>query len=229
MLIAGFNKTSFVDYPGKLCAVVFTPACNFDCWYCQNRHILRTYGLNLISEGTVLEHLQKRRGLLEGLTVTGGEPTLQKDLPQFLKAVKQLSYLIKLDTNGTRPEIIEGLIKDKLVDYIAMDIKAPLKIYENITRTSVNLAAIKKSISIIMNSGIAYEFRTTFAPTLTQNDILELCDDIKGAKAYYLQQYRSAEEKGIPEVLRPYPKEMLIETAEKVREKLGVCVTRGID
>ena len=112
MLIAGFNKTSFVDYPGKLCAVVFTPACNFDCWYCQNRHILRVHGLNLISENNVLEHLQKRRGLLEGLTVTGGEPTLQKDLPQFIKAVKQLSYLVKLDTNGTRPEVLEGLIKN---------------------------------------------------------------------------------------------------------------------
>jgi len=229
MLIAGFNKTSFLDYPGTVCAVVFTPACNFDCWYCHNRHILRTQGLKLIGEGTVLEHLEKRKGLLEGLVVTGGEPTLQKDLASFLRAVKKLGYLIKLDTNGSHPEVVRCLLGEGLLDYIAMDIKAPLAKYESIIRTAVDTDTLRESIGMLTTADIPYEFRTTFAPTLTQEDILAICDDIKGAKAYWLQQYRIPQDFKVPVSLAPHSKELVLETAVKVRDKLGVCDVRGID
>lgn len=229
MLIAGFNKTSFVDYPGKLCAVVFTPACNYDCWYCHNRHILRTYGLHPIPEADVLTHLEKRKGLLEGLTVTGGEPTLQKDLPDFLRKVKALGYAVKLDTNGSRPEVVKKLLEESLLDYIAMDIKAPLEQYERITRVKTDAAPLRESIALMLQAGIGYEFRTTFAPTLTQEDILALCDDITGAQSYWLQQYRLPEEADGQPRLAPHPKELVLDTAEKVKQKLGVCGLRGVD
>ena len=232
MLIAGFNKTSFVDYPGVISSVVFTPYCNMNCWYCHNRHILADNGLNLVEQEDVLDYLEKRAGQVKGVVVTGGEPTLQPDLIFFISQVKELGLLVKLDTNGTNPHILKKLMDRKLIDYAAMDIKAPLNKYSETAGTSVDIEKIRESISLLMNSTMPYEFRTTFAPTLTQEDILEIADDIKGARAYYLQQYRPytgpAEQGTISVSPKAHSRQYVLETSEKMKEKLGVCTVRGL-
>ena len=232
MLIAGFNKTSFVDYPGVISSVVFTPYCNMNCWYCHNRHILADNGLNLVEQEDVLDYLEKRAGQVKGVVVTGGEPTLQPDLIFFISQVKELGLLVKLDTNGTNPHILKKLMDRKLIDYAAMDIKAPLNKYSETAGTSVDIEKIRESISLLMNSPMPYEFRTTFAPTLTQEDILEIADDIKGARAYYLQQYRPytgpAAQGTISVSPTAHPRQYVLETSEKMKEKLGVCTVRGL-
>ena len=128
MLIAGFQKTSFVDYPGKIAAVVFTPYCTMRCTYCHNRHILGKEA-QLLDEQAVLEYLEKRRDMLDAVVISGGEPTLQKNLPQFISLVKSMGFMIKLDTNGSNPKLLSQLIAEGMLDYIAMDIKAPFEKY----------------------------------------------------------------------------------------------------
>ena len=155
MLIAGFNKTSFVDYPGVISSVVFTPYCNMNCWYCHNRHILADNGLNLVEQEDVLDYLEKRAGQVKGVVVTGGEPTLQPDLIFFISQVKELGLLVKLDTNGTNPHILKKLMDRKLIDYAAMDIKAPLNKYSETAGTSVDIEKIRESISLLMNSSFS--------------------------------------------------------------------------
>ena len=128
MKIAGFNKTSFVDYPGKIACVVFTPHCNMRCDYCHNKHILEGY-VPLIDEGEIFDHIEKRKGMISALVITGGEPTLQAGLVDFIKKVKALDLAVKLDTNGSKPELIKDLLDQDLLDYIAMDIKSPFDKY----------------------------------------------------------------------------------------------------
>lgn len=232
MLIAGFNKTSFVDYPGVISSVVFTPYCNMNCWYCHNRHILADNGLNLIEQDNVMDYLEKRAGQIKGVVVTGGEPTLQPDLIYFISQVKELGLLVKLDTNGTNPQILKKLMDRKLIDYSAMDIKAPLNKYSETAGTRVDIDKIRESIDLLMHSSMPYEFRTTFAPTLTQEDVLAIADDIMGTKAYYLQQYRPytgpAAQGTVSVAPKAHPRQYILETAEKMKEKLGVCTVRGL-
>lgn len=223
MLIAGFQKLSMLDFPGRPCAVVFTPYCNMNCWYCHNEHIL-SKDAPLISEEDVLSYLERRAGMLKAVVVSGGEPTLQQGLVPFLQTVRSLGYEVKLDSNGMRPEILYDLIRKKLVDYVAMDIKGPLSKYDEITRVKTDAAAIRKSIFYLKNTGIPHEFRTTFAPTLTKADILEAAEMIAGTEAYYLQQYRKRTEED-PE---PHSPSYVRETAGAVREKIGVCTVRGV-
>lgn len=212
-----------LDYPGKPCAVVFVPYCNMRCWYCHNEHILSGEA-SLIGEDEVLAYLQKRSGMLKACVISGGEPTLQQGLIPFIERVRAMGYLIKLDTNGTKPETVRELIQKKLIDYVAMDIKAGPTRYNEITGTPCDLAAIRKTIFYLRNTGLAHEFRTTFAPTLTKADILEAAEMIAGTEQYYLQQYRPRKEAD-PE---PHSPSYLRETAEAVREKIGVCTLRGI-
>ena len=232
MLIAGFNKTSFVDYPGVISSVVFTPYCNMNCWYCHNRHILAKSGLNLVEQGQVMDYLEKRAGQIKGVVVSGGEPTLQPDLIYFISQLKELGLLVKLDTNGTNPHILSELIQRGLINYAAMDIKAPLAKYAQTAGADVDTDKIRESISILTGGGMPYEFRTTFAPTLTQEDILEIAEDIRGARAYYLQQYRPYTGQAAQGTVAVYPKaharQYVLETAEKMKEKLGVCEVRGL-
>lgn len=223
MLIAGLQKTSMMDYPGKPCAVVFVPYCNMRCWYCHNEHIL-TGDAALIDENEVLAYLQKRSGMLKACVVSGGEPTLQPGLIPFIERVRAMGYLIKLDTNGTKPETVRELIQRKLIDYVAMDIKAGPSHYNDVTGTACDLSAIKKTIFYLRNTGIDHEFRTTFAPTLTKEDILEAAEMIAGTQHYYLQQYRQRKE-GDPE---PHSPSYLRETADEVLAKIGVCTLRGV-
>lgn len=192
MFIKGIQKTSLIDYPNKICSVIFLSGCDFRCPYCQNPDLINSPDkLQDINEKEFLEFIASRKGLIDGVCITGGEPTIHEDLPKLIKNIKKMGFLVKLDTNGNNPKVIEKLIGKKLIDFIAMDIKAPLNKYKNVARVNVNVKRIKRSIDIIMSSNIDYEFRTTVLPVLhTKGDILEIAKMIKGAKKYYLQQFR---------------------------------------
>jgi len=211
MLFGGLQKTTLVDYPGKVAATVFTLGCNFRCPYCHNPELVLPELIKnqpQIAEKDILDFLKERQGLLQALCITGGEPTLQPDLISFLEKVKDLGYLIKLDSNGSNPEILQEIIKKKLVDYLAMDVKTTLEKYPLVTLNQVPKENIQKSINLIKNSDLDYEFRTTVAPEIvTKEDIFQIIDLIKPAQAYFLQPFkgiktldpRFSQLKGIPE------------------------------
>ena len=206
-IIGGIQKTSLVDFPSKVAAIVFTQGCNFRCGYCHNPEILDFKKKGNYKTEEFIEFLKSRTGKLDGVVITGGEPTLQSGLYDFIKEIKRMGFEVKLDTNGTNPQIIEHLIKDNLLDYIAMDIKAPLEKYPQIVnivslsegegvRERVNfvLNNIQKSIALIMQSKIDYEFRTTVLKSqLSYDDFDQIGQMIEGAKKYYLQKFVPAE------------------------------------
>lgn len=192
--IKGFIESSFVDWSGKLTAVIFLPLCNFRCPYCHNRElVLEPNKLETLNIDDILSHLSRYRGWLDGICVTGGEPTIHEGLPELLRYIKdKSSLLVKIDTNGTNPEMLQKLIDAKLLDSAAMDVKAPLDDlrYYKAAGTTVDLERIKKSIDILMNSGLDVEFRTTIHPKLfTQKDIIDLCEQLKGVKKFKLQNF----------------------------------------
>ena len=191
MYIGGFQKFSLIDYTDHICAIVFTVGCGFDCPYCHNPELRGLdKGAKLIPEKEVLDFLKERVGKLEAVTITGGEPTLQPDLLDFIAKIKAMGYLVKLDSNGSNPHILKEVIDKKLADYIAMDVKAPLEKYQEVVRKKFDVEKIKESIGIIMRSDIDYEFRTTIVKSqLSKDDIFKIVDLIKGAKAYYLQKF----------------------------------------
>ena len=195
MKIIGFQKTTLLDYPGKVAATIFTPGCNFRCPYCQNGDILVPgEDIEPFTEEEVLTTLEKRKGVLDGVCITGGECTLQKDLPEFIQKIRSLGLLIKLDTNGTNPEMLKKLLDDNLIDYIAMDIKQSPEKYNEIAKMNgFEFDKINESVKLIMNSGLDYEFRTTVADNLmSTGDFEKIGQWIQGAKAYYLQQYKES-------------------------------------
>ncbi len=196
MKFAGLIKNSFVDYPNEIAAVVFTLGCNFNCWYCHNDELInpKNKSLEIISEEEVIKFLENRKGFLDGLVITGGEPTLHSDLKEFIIKVRNLGFKIKLDTNGTNPEILKNLIDENLVDFVAMDIKNSLAEYEKIVGNCCKVKDIEKSIKILMNSKINYEFRTTFSPDISISNIEEIAKMIKGAKSYVIQKYNARNE-----------------------------------
>ena len=161
-IISGIKKTSLLDYPDKISAIVFTQGCNFRCGYCHNPGLLQVNSKkDIYSVDVFFEFLKNRVGKLDGVVITGGEATLQKDLIPFMQEVKNLGFLIKLDTNGYRPDVVQDVINQGLVDYFAMDIKAPLDKYSFVTNVDIDTDKIVKSIDLIMKSNIPYEFRTT--------------------------------------------------------------------
>lgn len=207
MRIGGFLPTTLLDYPEKLACTVFTCGCNFRCPFCQNGSlVLEThYDLSGAPDSTVsdddqsadiLEHIKKRKKILEGVCITGGEPTLQKDLPDFLRKIKNLGLLVKLDTNGSRPDVIESLYQEGLIDYVAMDIKSSKENYPAVSGISgLPIAAIEESVEFLIHSGIAYEFRTTLVKGLhTLADMESIAAWLKGAEKYYLQSYEDSEQ-----------------------------------
>ncbi len=192
MLIGGLQKSSLVDYPSKICTVVFTIGCNFRCGYCHNPELIKKE--DCISENDFFEFIKSRQGKIDAIVISGGEPTLQEDLEDFIVKCHKLNFLIKLDTNGTNPEVLENLLSKNLLNYVAMDIKAPFEKYPNITRRFLDIEKIKKSIEIIMTSGIDYEFRTTVVRSqLSIEDLTTISESIKGAKKYYLQKFNPKE------------------------------------
>lgn len=193
MIISGLQKTSFIDYPDKIAAVVFTRGCDFRCAYCHNPELVdpgQFYPEKPMSE--IMDFFRRRQGVLEGVVITGGEPTLYPDLPEFIKALKKLGYLIKLDTNGTNFPMLEMLVKKQQVDYVAMDIKQALEKYSRITPVTPKLLAqVKQSLEFLLTKPVAYEFRTTILPKFfIKEDFTRIGKLIKGAEYYYLQQFR---------------------------------------
>ena len=185
----GILRSSLIDYPGQITAVLFLPKCNFRCPFCHNPELsLFSEKGEDISEELILSFLDDRKGKLDAITITGGEPTLSEGLLEFLKKVKDKGFLVKLDSNGTRPEVLEELIP--YVDFIAMDIKSSLESYERNCGVKVDLEKIKRSVELIKNSGKDYEFRTTLVRSLTtEEDIKKICSWLKGSKRYVLQQF----------------------------------------
>ena len=241
MLIGGLQKTSLLDFPGKISAIVFTAGCNFRCGYCHNPELVKNITLNsdhcrieaqshniqaqTLSSVDIFEFLKNRKGKLDGVVITGGEPCLQKDLPEFIKRIKSEGFAVKLDTNGSFPEMLEKVLPD--LDYVAMDIKAPLEKYAKITASVIDTDKIQKSINILKNSGIDYEFRTTVVKSqLNYEDFEKIGRLIYGAPKYYLQKfvpskildkklenaetYLNKEFARIQEILKPYVKETFL-------------------
>jgi pyruvate formate lyase activating enzyme len=191
MKIGALQKVSLIDYPGEICAIVFTQGCNFRCPYCHNPELVNPemYGECLLEE-EIFSFLAKRKGKIDAVTITGGEPTIQNDLIDFVKRVRKTGYSIKIDTNGSQPEVIEKLISMKLLDYIAMDIKSPAAKFKNLTKSDISYHKITQTIELIMKSGIPYEFRTTVLKRLLdENDIVNIAHSIRTARLYILQQF----------------------------------------
>ncbi|MDD6152588.1 MAG: anaerobic ribonucleoside-triphosphate reductase activating protein [Elusimicrobia bacterium] len=189
MKIGGLIKFTLIDFPGRPAAVVFTQGCNFRCRYCHNPELVYPH---MFSEPVAMEEiysfLKRRQGTLEGVVVSGGEPTLHEDLPSFMADLKAMGYATKLDTNGTRPDMLKSLLDAKLLDYIAMDIKAPLEKYSLITGVDFNPEVLKQSMDLIRQSGVDYEFRTTYdKEVLTDADISTITQRLDG-KNYRVQE-----------------------------------------
>ena len=191
MLIGGFQKCSLIDYPGRVCSIIFTLGCNFRCPYCHNPELVypKLYP-KPIPEKEILSFLARRKGKLDAVTITGGEPALQSDLADFILKVKKHGFLVKLDSNGSKPEVLENLINSKTVDYIAMDVKAPLQKYKTVTGSDIDPEKIRKSIELVMSSNTNYEFRTTVTKNELENtDILKIGELVKGARLLVLQKF----------------------------------------
>lgn len=228
MRIGGFQPSSLVDFPGTVSAVIFTVGCNFRCPYCHNPELVFEEPERIIREREVLEFLSMRQGVLPAVTVTGGEPTMHEDLPTFLQKVRDLGYRIKLDTNGTNPAMLCSLVKTNLVDYVAMDVKAPLRTYARVVGAAVDTAAIEGSIGFLLSGAVDYEFRTTVVRSqLSASDIKQIGREIMGARRYYLQQFNPV--KTLHPAFRSkisYSEEELRDMAESIQAYVQHCSTR---
>ncbi|MCD4693999.1 anaerobic ribonucleoside-triphosphate reductase activating protein [bacterium] len=211
-MIGGLEKLSLIDYPKKLSVVVFTVGCNFRCHFCHNPMLVKpievdkfknksqSFGKNekgrvLIRECDFFAFLDKRKGKLDAVVITGGEPTIHKDLSDFIKKIKKNGFLVKLDSNGTNPEALKRLLKKNLLDYIAMDIKSDFDTYSYVTGVNVDLEKIRESVNIIMNSNTPYEFRTTLLPDFVDKERLKLIGEaIKGSDKWFLQKFVASKE-----------------------------------
>ena len=197
MLLGGLQKMTLIDYPGKIAATVFTVGCNFRCPFCHNPELVLSTQLSVHSKSqneeqvkSFFEFLKTRQGKLDGICITGGEPTLQPDLVEFIARIKKMGFAVKLDSNGTRPDILKELFDKKLVDYVAMDIKASLENYEKVCNTKLDLERTKLSVDLIKNSGVDYEFRTTVVPGLhTEEEFKKVAEWLNGSQRYVLQKY----------------------------------------
>ncbi len=234
MEIATIVKCSFIDYPSKIAAVVFTPGCNLRCHFCHNRRIIDGDSVTCgTTQKEAIAWLETRHGLLDAVVISGGEPTLQTGLPEFIEEVRALGYLAKLDTNGTQPAVLAALLETGLLDYVAMDIKAPRDKYDAICGVPVDQSAIDESIALLMGGGIEYEFRTTVVPLLTPDDLLAIGNRIRGAQAYVLQQYRELQPIGRPYdphgALSPGPPAWLDAVQQRLCPKVEDCSFRGFE
>jgi len=194
MYLGGLQKSSLIDYPGKLSSVIFFAGCSFDCPYCHNPELAKGCAACPadLTAAHICDFLKKRQGFLDGVVVSGGEPTLQPDLPDLCKKIKGFGYPVKLDTNGSRPKVLEQLIDARLVDYIAMDLKTDPELYSSYIKADCNPDPLLASIRILMESGIDYEFRTTCVkPIVTLETIENISQLIQGARRYALHRFRN--------------------------------------
>lgn len=222
MILGGLQKLTLIDYPGQIAATVFTVGCNFRCPFCHNPELVllsEEFERGSISEVEFFEFLKSRKGKLDGVCVTGGEPTIQPDILDFLRKIKKLGFLVKLDSNGTRPDVLEKAFSEKLIDYVAMDIKNCLESYNKTCGAVVDLEKIKLSIDLIRNSKIPYEFRTTVVPGIhTMKDFDLMGKWLDGIKNFALQEYRD-EGKILDPTLKEKTKGKKMDL-EKIKNKL---------
>ncbi len=230
MIISGLQKLTLLDYPGKTACIIFTRDCNFRCPFCHNAELVVGGSSDRVSEEDVLAYLEKRKNILDGVTVTGGEPLLQKGLSELIVKIRTLGYSVKLDTNGAFPERLGELLSRGLVDYVAMDIKNSPELYEKTVGVACNLEKIKKSISLIMSSGIDYEFRTTVVKGLhTEKSIKDAARLIASAEKYYLQSFVDSGSLINGEGLSAFDKTTLEGFAESARAFVKNVYIRGVD
>ena len=192
MIFGGWQKFSMIDFPARTSAILFTQGCPFRCPFCHNPELINpAQGMfDQITEEEILEFLQTRRGKLDGVVITGGEPTLHRDLIDFIRRLKEMEFAVKLDTNGSNPEMLERIIRNDLLDYIAMDYKAPLEKYQTHTNSQILSEHIRESARMIRESGVDYEFRTTVVrEQLSPEDIMQIGKEIQGAAKYVLQKF----------------------------------------
>lgn len=230
MQIHGYNKTTLLDYPGIVAATVFTGSCNFRCPFCQNADlVLDSASQPLISEEEIFAHLIKRKGVTKGVCITGGEPTLQKDLETFIGKLKDMGLLVKLDTNGYRPEVLKDLVNKGMIDYVAMDIKSSLDNYGKVAGIEVDTDKIRESVSFLIEKEIPCEFRTTVVKGLhDKEDFIEIAGLIKGAKKYYLQGYVDSKRVICPGY-SAYSRQEMEEFAELFEGYVDTVEIRGVD
>ena len=227
MRISGFQKLTLLDFPGKVACIIFTQGCNFKCPYCQNSGLIGHENENLIEEEEVISYLKKRQGILDGIVISGGEPTIQKDLDLFMKRIKELGYLIKLDTNGSNPNLIKKLLDEELVDYIAMDIKNVIEDYKDVTGVKVAEDNIKKSIKLLKMSKIDHEFRTTIIKNIHDINIInKICSYVKDEKMF-LQNFEQSENV-LDKSLESFTNKELIDIQKKIKERYPNVVVRGL-
>jgi pyruvate formate lyase activating enzyme len=242
MKIVAVQKVTLIDYPGRVAATVFLAGCNFRCPWCYSKELVlpELYAaLPGIPEKDLFAFLEGKRGYLEGVVLCGGEPTVNPELPAFIKKIKDAGFLVKLDTNGSNPGMVEGLIKDKLIDYVAMDIKLPKERYARVFNGLIPVENIQKSIDILKNSSIDFEFRTTVVPGVhTEEDLISMAQWIGGPSVssgskgerkpkYFLQNFRA--ERNIDpafEQIKPYDDEFFLRVCEKITGCFSVCKTR---
>jgi len=224
MNFGGFTSFTLIDYPSKVAAMVYTIGCNFRCPYCHNPELVNETVENEISENYVLSFLEDRQKLIDGLVITGGEPTLHGEkLLSFMKKVKDLGFLVKLDSNGTNPDFIKKALEQKIVDYIAMDIKSPLETYHKTVDRPVDINKIRESIGLLKEGRVSYEFRTTVIKSLLScEDIEKMMKEIKGAKRYYLQKFNPTK------ILNPQFKKKVTYTDEEF-EKLKKIAEKYVE
>ena len=230
MRIGGLQKTTLIDYPSEIACIVFLVGCNFRCPFCFSKElVLENQDLFEISLEEFFSFLEKRRGQLDACVICGGEPTLNSDLADFCRKIKTYNLKIKLDTNGSSPKAIKKLISEKLIDYIAMDVKAPFLKYKKAIGVDFDISKIKESIEIIKNSGLDYEFRTTVVPTIhTLSDIKEITKQIAPAKKFFIQNFRNDKE---PldinfKKVTPFSQVELEKVVEEIRPYFKICYLR---
>jgi len=232
MIIAGLQELTLVDYPEKLACTIFLAGCNFRCPWCYNPELVLPEKIkdnSQITKKDFFDFLKFRINLLDGVVICGGEPTLNKDLPIFCKKIKKMGYAIKLDTNGSNPEMISNLVDEKLIDYIAMDVKAPREKYKEATGAKIDIKQIQKSIDILKKGGVDYEFRTTMIPKLlSKKDIVEIVQWIGPARKYCLQNFQKERDTVNPEFkgISPCLKEYLSDIQNIISPYFEICEVR---
>jgi pyruvate formate lyase activating enzyme len=232
MEIKGFIETSLIDWDGKMVSVIFLPGCNFRCPFCHNHQLWKEpQKLETIPWQRLDEFFKSKRGWIDGVVITGGEPTIHGDLPLLLLALKDLGLEIKIDTNGANPELLSYLMDKKLTDYVAMDLKAPLdETYSQATGIEADLAAVRRSIAMLLEGGVPYEFRTTVVPVYhSLQNIKQMGKSIKGARKWVLQQFVPGNsEQAMLKKIWPYSEEYMVKLHQEGVKWVENCILRGL-
>ena len=230
MKISGLQKMTLLDFPGRVACTVFLGLCDFRCPYCHNFELVDGTAVPLMEEEEFFSFLSKRKGLLDGVAVTGGEPTIHADLPEFVRRIRSLGFPVKLDTNGYHPDMLRRLLEEKLIDYAAMDIKnSPEKYASTAGRETLDLSPVRESIALLMGSGTDYEFRTTVVKEFhEQRDFEEIGKMIEGAGKYFLQSFTDRDSVPFGGLSAPSKEEMLL-YAETARKYVRQVSLRGVD